>query len=162
MTILKLCCQNFSQIAYIMIFFCLVFLIDLSFKKISWKHRCMKIRILLQKLFVPLIVRHCNLHRTVTYGSCSKPKTALPDFFFFSNVNKELAILMTGSKTKHCDLANFVMTSGTFWKLRSFFCQNAMSFQQCFLDMGKWICPIALVWDSKQKHSINVPPLHNS
>ena len=70
------------------------------------------------------------LDRTVTYGSCSKPKTALP-----------LAILMTGSRTKHCDLVNFVMTSkclSLFEKLRYFFFfQNAMSFKQCFLDMGK-------------------------
>ena len=74
-------------------------------------------------------VRHCNLHRTVTYGSCSKPTTALP---FFSNVNRILAILMTGStRTKHCDLTNFVwndfIVSGTFWKVMVFFFfQNAM------------------------------------
>ena len=51
---------------------------------------------------------HCNLWFMLETKNCATR------FFFFSNVNKELAILMTGSKTKHCDLANFVMTSGTF------------------------------------------------
>ena len=76
----------------------------------------------LLKFFFPLIVRHYNLHRSVTYGSCLK--ATLPEKCVFLNDNKKLAVSMTVSRTKYCDLVNFVMTSmclALFEKLRYFF-----------------------------------------